>query len=423
MRFNRTLGATLLASAAIVSAQCGGNSPSSPSARLSSVDAPIAASDRVSSTRAAGDATNNVPELSKIKVCKAGDGSGSFTVAGGNAEVATVSPTIATGNCVIVAESSVAGGVGPASPGASITITESPSVNLQSVSILRNDAGALSGPFVGANGLTLFLNNYHGFVITFTNDIPDPPAQLAIVKTPDGGVFTSGSQVSFTIVVSNPAPAGGLATGPVTLTDALPGAGGLVWATATTSAGSCVSPIVANTLNCSLGSIAAGGSVTVTVTSTATTPAAACQSQPNPAATATAGALTASDSGSLTCTPPPTGNEGCTPGYWKQDQHLDSWVGTGYAPNQDFDTVFGVNFFNPNQTLVQAAGANGGGTDALARHAVAALLNSASADVDYPYTTAQVLDIVQGDGAYAGLSVEARKNLLAAANELGCDLN
>src|SRR5262249_33779312 len=45
-------------------------------------------------------------------------------------------------------------------------------------------------------------------------------------------------------------------------------------------------------------------------TSPATTPAAACTSQPNPAANATAdGGLTATDSGSLSCTPPPPGGQ------------------------------------------------------------------------------------------------------------------
>jgi uncharacterized repeat protein (TIGR01451 family) len=131
-----------------------------------------------------------------------------------------------------------------------------------------------------------------------------PPPQLAVVKSPKNGAFTQGSQVSFTIVVRNPAPAGAQAASNVQLTDMLPGAGGLVWQNAATTQGSCVNPIAGNALNCSLGNIAPGGSVTVTVTSPATTPTAACQNQPNPAATATSGGLTAQDSGFLSCTPP-----------------------------------------------------------------------------------------------------------------------
>ena len=117
----------------------------------------------------------------------------------------------------------------------------------------------------------------------------------------------------------------------------------------------------------------------------------------------------------------PPGDEGCTPGYWRN--HTSSWVGTGYAPGDDFDATFGVNFFNPNITLLQAVNLGGGGINVLVRHGVAGLLSAASPDVDYAYTVAQVIDIVQGDGAYAGLSVSARAALLVAANEAGCPIN
>jgi hypothetical protein len=115
----------------------------------------------------------------------------------------------------------------------------------------------------------------------------------------------------------------------------------------------------------------------------------------------------------------PTGDEGCTPGYWKQDQHFGNWP---VALNTTFTSVFGAGIFGG--TLLDALGLTGGLDNQLARHGAAAYLNAASGDVDYAYTTAQVIDIVQGDGAYAGLSVEARKNLLAAANEGvgGCPL-
>jgi len=131
-----------------------------------------------------------------------------------------------------------------------------------------------------------------------------PPAQLGVVKTPDNGTFTPGSQVSFTIVVSNTAASGSQPATNVTLSDQLPGNGGLVWSSASTTQGSCTTPIVGNLLNCALGTIPPQGSVTVTVTSGPTTPAAACQSQPNPVALATAdNGLSAQDSGSLICTP------------------------------------------------------------------------------------------------------------------------
>jgi uncharacterized repeat protein (TIGR01451 family) len=151
-----------------------------------------------------------------------------------------------------------------------------------------------------------------------------PVAGLQVVKSPDGSSFNQGSQVSFTIVVSNPGP--GTASN-VVLTDQLPSNGGLVWQTATPSKGSCTIGAggdPANFLRCNLGNIQPGAAnaVTVTVTSTATTPAAACTSQPNPAANATAdGGLKATDSGSLTCTPPPTNLQTVTQGGWGAPAH------------------------------------------------------------------------------------------------------
>ena len=119
--------------------------------------------------------------------------------------------------------------------------------------------------------------------------------------------------------------------------------------------------------------------------------------------------------------PPPPGDEGCTPGYWKQDQHFDSYP-AGITPNTLFSSIFGV---GGSLTFLQALGLNGGDTNALWRHGAAAYLNALSNSVDYAYTTTQVIAIVNGTGAYAGLSVEDRKNLLDAANNGvgGCPLN
>ena len=52
---------------------------------------------------------------------------------------------------------------------------------------------------------------------------------------------------------------------------------------------------------------------------------------------------------------------------------------------------------------------------------MAALLNAASPDVDFDFTTAEVIDLVQD--AFASGDFETAKNLLAAANEAGCPLN
>lgn len=114
--------------------------------------------------------------------------------------------------------------------------------------------------------------------------------------------------------------------------------------------------------------------------------------------------------------PPGNGTQGCTPGYWKQDHHYDSWV--GYNPNDSFAAVFGVAY---GGTLAEAAAAKGGGANALARHAVAALLNSANGNVDYLYSTADVISMVQA--AFASGDYNGTKDLFEAQNELGCPLN
>jgi len=115
---------------------------------------------------------------------------------------------------------------------------------------------------------------------------------------------------------------------------------------------------------------------------------------------------------------PGAGEEGCTPGYWKQDQHFDSWV--GFAPSDDYETVFGVDA-SFDKTLLGALKQGGGGEKALGRHAVAALLNSSNPDVSYAFTTAEIIAIVQE--AYATGDFEGAKNQLADENEQGCPLN
>ena len=115
------------------------------------------------------------------------------------------------------------------------------------------------------------------------------------------------------------------------------------------------------------------------------------------------------------------GTQGCTPGYWKQTQHFDSWP-SAYSPGDDFDTVFGVDLFSPDRTLLQALKAGGGGADALGRHAVAALLNaSPDVPVDYWFGVNGVIATVQA--AVSSGDYEGAKDIFAYYNEKGCPLN
>jgi hypothetical protein len=111
------------------------------------------------------------------------------------------------------------------------------------------------------------------------------------------------------------------------------------------------------------------------------------------------------------------GPEGCTPGFWKQPHHLDQWQ--GYDPEEEFDTVFGVES-STHPSLLEALETGGGGESALLRHAVAALLNAAHEDVNYLYSIVEIIEIVAN--AFATGEFEDAKDILEAANESECEL-
>jgi hypothetical protein len=71
--------------------------------------------------------------------------------------------------------------------------------------------------------------------------------------------------------------------------------------------------------------------------------------------------------------------------------------------------------------LLDAVWLGGGGENALARHAVAALLNAAHPDINYYYSVSQILAGVQA--AYASGDFEPFKSALDFANNAGCPLN
>ncbi len=124
------------------------------------------------------------------------------------------------------------------------------------------------------------------------------------------------------------------------------------------------------------------------------------------------------------------GNEGCTPGYWKN--HTSNWQ--EYSPNQTLDSVF----LNTNlgkyskTTLSQALALKGGtgvdgATQILLRAATASVLNAAHEGLGYPLRRAG------SDGIFAqvrkALASGDRATILNLAkkldnlNNLGCPLN
>lgn len=123
------------------------------------------------------------------------------------------------------------------------------------------------------------------------------------------------------------------------------------------------------------------------------------------------------------------GNEGCTPGYWKN--HLDAWAPAGYSPDQTVESVFDVpdEYGLDNDTLLEALNYIGGprqkgAAQILLRAAVAALLNASHPDVDYPRAVSAVIA-----GVNEALATGNRSTMLILAvqldadNNLGCPLN
>ncbi len=95
--------------------------------------------------------------------------------------------------------------------------------------------------------------------------------------------------------------------------------------------------------------------------------------------------------------PPEEDGEGNTPGFWKRHQEL--WV--TYIPSQTLDSVFIIPavYEVGSNTLIEALGFGGGGglpgaARILMRAAVAALLNAAHPEVNYPLSETEIINQV-----------------------------
>ena len=123
------------------------------------------------------------------------------------------------------------------------------------------------------------------------------------------------------------------------------------------------------------------------------------------------------------------GNQGCTPGYWKN--HTDSWPPTGYSTSQTVSSVFAQSTLYPAgiASLLTALGFGGGpgldgAAEILLRASVAALLNASHPGVSYPRTPLSVIADVN-----SALASQNRDTMLALAaaldadNNRGCPLN
>jgi hypothetical protein len=160
-----------------------------------------------------------------------------------------------------------------------------------------------------------------------------------------------------------------------------------------------------------------------TVTTSPTTPTPTTTTVPTtPTTTSTTTTTT------TTTTTMPTGNEGCTPGFWKNNADKKGavqWVPTGFLPGALVGSVFSAAPANiASLTLLEGLGLNGGGVNALTRHAIAAVLNAAHPGVDYPLTVMEIQTAVNaafasGDAA----TIESTKDMLDRFNNAGCPIS
>lgn len=137
------------------------------------------------------------------------------------------------------------------------------------------------------------------------------------------------------------------------------------------------------------------------------------------------------------CPEPSGGDEGCTPGFWKNngDKHgASAW--DCFSPDTLFSVVFSLK--EPlkirgkgqrtitDPALLQALGANGGGVNAMVRHGVAAMLNACSDCVDYAIgDPLQVIFMIEDtlNEVPGALTVDELHSMFAENNEAGCPVN
>ncbi|MFC1866487.1 hypothetical protein ACFLYB_07265 [Chloroflexota bacterium] len=130
---------------------------------------------------------------------------------------------------------------------------------------------------------------------------------------------------------------------------------------------------------------------------------------------------------------PEEGDEGCTPGFWKNNaKNKDAVAWVGYDPEDDFSGTFvideqelranGKNVFS-DPTLLQALNANGSGINLLARAATAALLNASNPNINYPRTEAEIKADVAAAVAAGDEAIQTLGEELDDDNNLGCSIN
>lgn len=240
---------------------------------------------------------------------------------------------------------------------------------------------------------------------------PQKP-NLKVVKTADDDKVEVGTPIGFTITVTNAGP--GVAQD-VRLLDILQPGFGIEWELDEPVAGCTLSTGIIQTLSCSFGDLPAGATRTVQVVSPTDVMSKGLYinvvkvwaDNHDPVL---AGDKIVVDGYSRPCV------NGCSASYWKQK--TGSW--TGYQTGQKFNQVFGVSLVGSSVTLLDALKPGGDARDALAREAVAALLNAANPRVSYGPSPEQVVKIVQAAVRYK--KYDLATYILKKFNDRNCPL-
>ncbi|MBX4188335.1 MAG: hypothetical protein KW793_04355 [Candidatus Doudnabacteria bacterium] len=117
--------------------------------------------------------------------------------------------------------------------------------------------------------------------------------------------------------------------------------------------------------------------------------------------------------------PEPTGNEGCSHGYWKT--HPENWP-SPYIPLIQVNSVFAA---EPSGITFQEALAYNGGDKAmvLLRNAVGSVLNIAHAEVDYPLTLSELVSKVNTALSGSNADKTDLNDELDRMNNSGCTVS
>jgi len=127
-------------------------------------------------------------------------------------------------------------------------------------------------------------------------------------------------------------------------------------------------------------------------------------------------------------------DEGCSSGFWKTDSKakfgFSSWPAAPLPTDKfqdtfdDIDTLKGKIADKADPTMFDGLNTRGGEHNALAREAVAALLNAQDdSGVNYPLTIQQVIDIVNAALAGDAEDIENARAFLFGLNHAGCPLS